>query len=132
MNEAQAEGLNGDVAEIPKDVLEKVVQKKNPWETTKYLEWASKADTDNDGTLSSKEYLLFRKAQNNLEDSFVKKGVMCIVDIGADLKESRISETQATQLREKCAAIKSKENCFNECKWYEPEFSADNEWKGLI
>lgn len=132
MNDAQAEGLNGDVAEIPKDILEKSVQKKNPWETTKYLEWANKADTDNDGTLSSKEYLLFRKAQNNLEDSFVKKGVMCIVDIGADLKESRISETKATQLREKCAAIKSKENCFNECKWYEPEFSADNEWKGLI
>jgi len=109
-----------------------VIDKQDPWEAEKYLKWADDADTDKNGELSNTEYTQFNKAQNFVKDTYINKNVMCLVNIGIDIKESKADPELAKKTREQCAAIKSKENCIDKCQWHVPEFNPQNEWIGIV
>ena len=72
ITKATAEGLKSGEVEIPADILKKVVDKENPWESEKYVTWVKQADTDFNGKLSLQEYLDFNRVKHELEEKFVK------------------------------------------------------------
>jgi hypothetical protein len=129
LEKATAQGLKSGETEIPADILKKVADKENPWESEKYVAWVKQADTDFNGKLALQEYLDFNRVKHDLEEKYVKQGKFCNVDIGKDL--STPSEEAKEANRKKCAAVTKQENCFDQCRWNEP-FDPKNEFKQLV